>query len=186
MVDYRKILRLQNLGDSQRSIALKVQSSRNTVAAVIIAAKAVGLFWPLGDDVTNEVISEVLFLGKYVFASPYTVPDYEWIHRELARTGVTLTLLWSEYCFKVRNDGGIPYMYTPFCEKYRRWARVTKATMRISHKPGDAMQVDWLCGFSHNHLEPITTVLLNRVEHEPKIKYRCREEYFLLYLYFEI
>ncbi|MBO6041367.1 MAG: hypothetical protein J6P58_09150, partial [Oscillospiraceae bacterium] len=30
-----------------------------------------------------------------------------------------------------------------FCEKYRRWARVTKATMRISHNPGDAMQVDW-------------------------------------------
>ena len=27
--------------------------------------------------------------------------------------------------------------------KYRRWARVTKATMRITHKPGDAVQVDW-------------------------------------------
>ena len=32
-------------------------------------------------------------------------------------------------------------MYTQFCEKYRRWARVTKATMRITHKPGDAIQV---------------------------------------------
>ena len=34
-------------------------------------------------------------------------------------------------------------MYTQFCEKYRQWARITKATMRIQHKPGDAMQVDW-------------------------------------------
>ncbi|MGO5337747.1 hypothetical protein ACTQZS_13255 [Bilifractor sp. LCP19S3_H10] len=34
-------------------------------------------------------------------------------------------------------------MYTQFCEKYRRWASVTKATMRITHKPGDTMQVDW-------------------------------------------
>ena len=34
-------------------------------------------------------------------------------------------------------------MYTQFCDKYRKWARLTKATMRISHKPGDAMQVDW-------------------------------------------
>ena len=34
-------------------------------------------------------------------------------------------------------------MYTQFCEKYRHWARVTKATMRITHKPGDAVQVDW-------------------------------------------
>ena len=143
MVDYREILRLKDLGDSQRSIALKVQSSRNTVSAVIIAAQAAGVSWPLGDDVTNEDISEILFPGKYAMASPYTVPDYEWIHRELARMGVTLTLLWSEYCVKVRDTGGVPYMYTQFCEKYRRWARVTKATMRITHKPGDAMQVDW-------------------------------------------
>ena len=84
-----------------------------------------------------------MFPGKYAAASPYTVPDYERIHRELARTGVTLTLLWSEYCVKVRDTGGVPYMYTQFCEKYRRWARVTKATMRITHKPVDAMQVDW-------------------------------------------
>ena len=68
MVDYREILRLQDLGDSQRSIALKVQSSRNTVAAVIVAAKAAGVFWPLDDDVTNEDISEILFPGKYAMA----------------------------------------------------------------------------------------------------------------------
>ena len=143
MIDYREILRLQDLGDSQRSIALKVQSSRNTVSAVIIAAKAAGVSWPLDGDVTNDDISEILFPGKYAAASPYAEPDYEWIHRELARMGVTLTLLWSEYCTKVRDTGGVPYMYTQFCEKYRRWARVTKATMRITHKPGDAMQVDW-------------------------------------------
>ena len=46
MVDYREILRLQDLGHSRRSIALETQSSRNTVAAVIIAAKAAGIFWP--------------------------------------------------------------------------------------------------------------------------------------------
>lgn len=34
-------------------------------------------------------------------------------------------------------------MNTQFGYKYRRWARVTKATMRVTHKPGDVMQVDW-------------------------------------------
>lgn len=34
-------------------------------------------------------------------------------------------------------------MTTQFGDKYRKWARVTKATMRIHHKPGDALQVDW-------------------------------------------
>ena len=34
-------------------------------------------------------------------------------------------------------------MSTQLGERYRRWARVTTATMRIQHKPGDAMQADW-------------------------------------------
>lgn len=143
MANYREILRLDSLGSSQRSIAREVKSSRDTVAEAIKAAEAAGITWPLDDDITNEDIREILFPGKYVYASPYTVPDYQWIHAELAKKGVTLTLLWDEYCRKVRSTGGVPYMYTQFCEKYRRWARVTKATMRITHKPGDAMQVDW-------------------------------------------
>ena len=28
----------------------------------------------------------------------YVEPDYPYIHRELAKPGVTLTLLWEEYC----------------------------------------------------------------------------------------
>ena len=121
----------------------ELNCSRHTISEVLVQAAAAGLKWPLEDDVTNEDIQETLFPGRYAYASPYTVPDYQYIHEELAKKGVTLTLLWEEYCEKVRASGGVPYMYTQFCEKYRRWARVTKATMRISHKPGDAMQVDW-------------------------------------------
>ena len=143
MVDYRNILRLQSQGYSQREIERELYCSRHTISEVLIRAKAAGIAWPLEDDVTNEDIQAILFPGKYVYASPYTVPDYAYIHRELAKNGVTLTLLWEEYCVKVRGEGGVPYSYTQYCEKYRRWARVTKATMRITHKPGDAMQVDW-------------------------------------------
>ena len=143
MVDYRNILRLQSQGHSQREIERELYCSRHTISEVLIRAKAAGIAWPLEDDVTNEDIQANLFPGKYAYASPYTVPDYAYIHRELAKNGVTLTLLWEEYCVKVRGEGGVPYSYTQYCEKYRRWARVTKATMRITHKPGDAMQVDW-------------------------------------------
>ena len=143
MVDYRSILRLHSQGNSQREIEREVNSSRHTISEVLIQAKAAGITWPLDDDVTNEDIREILFPEKYKYDSPYTLPDYQSVHTELAKKGVTLTLLWDEYCRKVRTAGGVPYMYTQFCEKYRRWARVTKATMRITHKPGDAMQVDW-------------------------------------------
>ena len=143
MTDYRNILRLHSLGHSQREMERELSCSRHTISEVLVQAAAVGISWPLDDSVTNEDIQEILFPGRYAFASPYTVPDFQYIHEELAKKGVTLTLLWEEYCQRVRAAGGVPYMYTQFCEKYRRWARVTKATMRISHKPGDAMQVDW-------------------------------------------
>ena len=112
MVDYREILRLHSLGSSQRSIAARVQSSRDTVADVLKAAEAAGVSWPLAEDVSNADIQEILFPGKHAYASPYTVPDFQWIHTELAKKGVTLTLLWDEYCRKVRKSGGVPYMYT--------------------------------------------------------------------------
>ena len=76
---------------------------------------------------------------------------------ELANPGVTLTLLWEEYCRKCYESSRTPYMSTQFGDKYRRWARITKATMRIQHKPGDAIQVDWVGdtvpAVSYTHLD---------------------------------
>ncbi len=85
----------------------------------------------------------MLFPGKYTSGCRFVEPDYPYIHRELAKPGVTMVLLWEEYCRKCHETGETPYMSTQFGNKYRRWARVTKAAMRIQHKPGDAVQVDW-------------------------------------------
>ena len=54
-----------------------------------------------------------------------------------------MVLLWEEYCRKCYEACQTPYMSTQFGDKYRKWARVTKATMRIQHKPGDSIEVDW-------------------------------------------
>ena len=143
MTDYREILRLGSQNYSQRSIAQAAGCSRNTVEKVLRTAGAKGVQWPLEDDVANQDLEELLFPEKYRNANMYTEPDYPYIHRELAKPGVTMALLWEEYCRKCHEAGKTPYMSTQFGDKYRRWARVTKATMRIQHKPGDAMQVDW-------------------------------------------
>jgi hypothetical protein len=54
-------------------IARESQAQGITVAEVIKATAAAGITWPLDDDVTNEDIQEILYPGKYAFASPYTV-----------------------------------------------------------------------------------------------------------------
>ena len=143
MVDYREILRLDHEGQYQRQIAASVGSSRNTVSEVLAAARAMGIEWPLAESLTNETLRQMLFPEKFVSQSEYLEPDCAWIHRELAKPGVTLTLLWHEYCRHCTEIGKRPYMSTQFGDKYRRWARITKATMRIQHKPGDVMEVDW-------------------------------------------
>ncbi len=143
MPNYLEILRLDSLNHSQRTIESTVHCSRHTVRSVLQATKEKQIAWPLNDDITNAELEEILFPGKYKSVYRYVEPDYPYIHRELAKPGVTMALLWEEYCRKCHEAGETPYMSTQFGDKYRRWARVTKATMRIQHKPGDAIQVDW-------------------------------------------
>ena len=142
MVNYTEILRLASEGRSQRQIAASVRSSRNTVSEVIIAAQTHGITWPCEEAVSNEQLGAILFPNRHTEASEYLEPDFPYIHAELSKPKVTLTLLWDEYRRKAESLGKKPYMTTQFGDKYRKWARVTKATMRIHHKPGDAMEED--------------------------------------------
>ncbi len=132
MIDYWEILRLDSLGYSRRRISSLVNSSHHTVEDTLKAAHDTGIAWPLEDVVTNAELQGLLFPWKYVSDSVYAMPDFAYIHWELAKSGVTLTLLWEDYCTKVRSNDSVPYSYTQFGEKYRRWARVTKATISVS------------------------------------------------------
>ena len=143
MVNYKEILRLLNEGYSQREIERSLHTSRRKIREFLDAAAHHNITWPLEESVTNEQIEAILFPERYASNSAYLEPDYAHIHSELAKRGVTLTLLWDEYRRKAESLGKKPYMTTQFGDKYRAWARITKATMRIQHKPGDAMQVDW-------------------------------------------
>jgi transposase len=71
------------------------------------------------------------------------VPDYEYIHQEMQKSGVTLSLLWQEYYSQCRASGKLPYQSTQFNKHYADYVHKTKATMHVDHKPGDTMQVDW-------------------------------------------
>ena len=124
-------LRLNSLNYTQRQIAASVHSSRNTISEVLYLADAKGLRWPLDDTVTNQEIMSLLYPQRKDAVNPRKEPDYSYIHKELAKPGVNLSLLWPEYCSKCDSEGCTPYMYSQFCDKYRHWARLTKATMRI-------------------------------------------------------
>ena len=136
MVNYREILRLHALGYSQRSIESSVRSSHQKVKEVLDRAEKMHIEWPLDEGITNAVLHELLGDKHEDKPSVYAPIDYEYIHNELSKKGVTLSLLWSEYCDKARINGQKPYM-------------------SITHKPGEAMQVDW-AGGTIPYFDPIT------------------------------
>jgi len=142
MTNYREILRLHSQGISQRSIAKSCECSRNTVASVIRKAQDANASWPLPQAMSDDDLRKALFPVLPLPADRRT-PDFEHIHKEMAKSGVTLSLLWHEYCVESRQNQEIPYMYTQFCKYYREYALRNKATMHIDHKPGEKMEVDW-------------------------------------------
>lgn len=142
MVDYREIIRLKSLNFSNVGIASSIRCSRNTVSEVLKLAEAQELAWPIPESLTNRDI-EVLFYPERATNEGRKLPDYEYVYNELARPGVTLALLWAEYCVKCEQENTIPYQHSQFNEKYHAYAAAKKATLRIKRKPGEVMEVDW-------------------------------------------
>jgi transposase len=112
------------------------------VSRVLRRAADAGISWPLEREISDEALGRILF-GERSTQSTRKQPDYEHIHKELAKSGVTLSLLWNEYCEVCRQEGSIPMMHTQFCAHYHEFAAKMKATLHIGHKPGERMEVDW-------------------------------------------
>ena len=134
MTNYREILRLNNLGILKKDIANSCECSRNTVAYVIKTAKEKEVKWEAAAQLGNNELSERLFPGNQK-KPVYKIPDWNYIHREMAKSGVTLSLLWEEYYEQCWQSGEIAYKKSQFHKYYTDFVQKTKATMRITHKP---------------------------------------------------
>ena len=61
----------------------------------------------------------------------------------MKRRGMTLTLLWNEYCEAALASGREPFLYSAFCKAHRKWAQSYDVRMHIEHAPGEQIQVDF-------------------------------------------
>jgi transposase len=150
----REILRLKwECHLSERAIALSCSISRSTVADYVKRAEAAGLKWPLPENQSDHQLSELLYpKPQEPTLKAAALPDWEKIHLELRRKGVTLRLLWMEYLEKYPQG----YAYSQFCQLYRNWAgKIKSPTMRLEHKAGEKMFVDY-CGQTHPVIDAAT------------------------------
>ncbi|MFB9075229.1 IS21 family transposase [Citricoccus parietis] len=130
-------------GLSGRAIAASQRISRNSVAAVLEAADAAGVRW---DDIADRPETEVysmVFPGRGEHESVYAQPDFEKVHRELSRVGVTLKLLHGEYLDACAAAGDPAMGYDRFCKSYQHHLLVAGLASRVGHKAGQTVEVDW-------------------------------------------
>lgn len=144
MVKYREILRLEALGVSRRIIGFSVGCSPNTVQSVSNRARAAGIGWPLPEEMNDASLKAILFPPKAKQDANKHPIDHRHVEREMGRRGMTMTLLWNEYCDSAISAGKEPYMYSAFCHRHRRWAASNRMSMHIDRKPAERIQVDWV------------------------------------------
>ncbi len=137
----REVLRLKHeVGLSNRAIARACRISNSTAGEYVRRAKQAGLGWPLPEELGEEQLYRQLFPEDHRAGSPERPqPDWEKVHRELSRQGVTLSLLWQEYRASY-PDG---YGYSQFREHYHRWNHSNTVSLRKPHKGGEEMEVDY-------------------------------------------
>jgi transposase len=156
MTKYREVLRMSAGGFSQRVIASTLSISRNTVASTLKRAREQNLDWEAVEQqrLSEKDIANLLFPDRKK-ESPYQIPDFEYMAKELKKTGVSLQMLWLEYCEGCRSSGKRPYMYSQYCELFRRNMRKNQATMTIPRTPGERVEVDW-AGKTGSLKDPVT------------------------------
>ena len=142
MVNHKEILRLKSLGLTHQEIAASCGCGRNTVTRTLARAREQSLSWDVAQGLSSQQVTATLFPSEQT-APSHKMPDYEWVHREMQKSGVTLSLLWVEYCEQCRQNGELPYKSTQFNKYYADYVHKTKATMHLEHRPGETVQVDW-------------------------------------------
>jgi transposase len=137
----REVLRLKHAcGASERLIADSIGISRSTVAEYLRRAAVIGLTWPVPEGIDDAELERRLFTPASFEAKPARpMPDWNRVHAELRRRGVTLLLLWREH----RAEHAEGHGYSRFCDLYQQWRKGLSATMRQTHGAGEKLFVDF-------------------------------------------
>lgn len=140
----KEVLRLSvETGLSQRGIAQALGLGLGTVSTYLKRARQAGINWPLPAEMDERTLGRLLFPSQPATGQRrFVEPDFQNVHQELKRKGVTKQLLWQEYRQQHPDDG---YSYAQFCHRYREWLGRQQRSMRQVHRAGEKLFVDY-CG----------------------------------------
>lgn len=142
MIKIRQILRMHTQGYSKLQIASQTGISRNTLKKYIKAFSDCQLSWEEVNNLSDKHLEDLFVKPEEKPLSERLQNLFELfpvIDKALKRKGVTRYLLWQEYRKKYPDGLGI----SQFKHYYAQWKSQVNPTMRMEHKAGDKMFVDF-------------------------------------------
>ena len=152
MKKIREVVRLRlSCAAGVRQIAAACKIGTGTASQYVAKIESAGLSWPSAGALSEQELLSLLSGKSKSPQAKVSLPDWSLVRGELARKGVTLKLLWSEY--RKQEPGG--YSYSRYARLYRRWCSQTNLVMLQRHKAGERLFVDW-AGMTLGIVDPAT------------------------------
>lgn len=153
----KEILRLHfELGLANRAIGRSCNISPTTAGEYIERAEESGIDYKSLESMDDAIIYAKLFPEKEKEKSGKEIPDFAYISGELKKKGVTLQLLYEEYQEKHPNG----YKRTQFYELCEQYTRTLDPVMRMVHKGGEKLFVDF-SGDKPHHVDRETGEIIS-------------------------
>lgn len=138
-------------GMGNREIGRELEIAYNTIRRYRRITEAEPLR-PADLQAMSDTALLAKFKGNTARDPQRRLPDWQHIHRELQRKGVTRSLLWLEY---KEEDPATAYELSRFNELYVEWAGKQALSMRQQHEPGERGWADF-SGTRMDWVEPET------------------------------
>ena len=142
-INVKLIMELRDAGLSRSTIASTRHISRHSVSDVFNIADGKGIRYSDIRALEEQEVYRLFYPEKFANETMYGDPDYEHVHQELKKVGVTLKLLHEEYIERCKRNGEIPMGKTKFNEGYAEFTITNRLTNHLEHKPGERAEVDW-------------------------------------------
>ncbi len=141
IMELRQIIQLKQKGVSHRQIAEQLSINRNTVNQYVRTMHTLDKSYEALLALDDAALSQLLVATSEKSQPRYQelAQEFETIHRELKKPGATLYTIWQGY--KARHPQG--YQYTQFTHYYRQWAHPQKSSLKLTHKAGAKLYVDY-------------------------------------------
>jgi len=143
MTQVRRIIQLKAEGLSKLKISQSLHIHRATLDNYLLKLLASEKSFPELLEFSDDQLKALVYSDTVTPRADSRIDELrkhlDYFKAELTRPGVTRKILWEEY-YQAYPEG---YRYAQFCEHFARHVKITKATMHLSHRAGDYLQVDF-------------------------------------------